>query len=35
MYTDGGVPIPVLASPQGKAWLFKNVERFRDYLWEK
>jgi len=35
IYTDGGVPIPVLASPQGKAWLFKNVERFRDYLWEK
>lgn len=33
IYTDGGVPMEVLASAQGKAWLFRNVERFRSYLW--
>jgi len=33
VYTDSGVPIEVLASPQGKAWLFRNIKKWRDYLW--
>ena len=34
VYTESGVPIEVLASAQGKAWLFRNIKRWRDYLWE-
>lgn len=33
VYEVGGQRIEILASPQGKVWLFRNVKRLRDYFW--
>ena len=33
VYDVGGQRIEILASPQGKEGLFRNVKRLRDYFW--
>jgi len=33
VWDNGGVKIEVLASERGKAWLFQNIKRFREYFW--